>query len=866
MKFKVSEKVFEKYPEVVEVIVVARGLTNQTSKSKNILDKSKEVQKKLYEEFKEKDWMSESKYQLWIDRFKEIALDGGFLEEDDQYMPAHVSLTKRVVSGKGLPNINPIVNYYNMFSIENGIPAGGEDFSTVYGDMELGYADGSELCTTIGETKVDSVNKSEMIWKDDHSVTTRMWAWRQSVRTAITNNSSDIYFVFDFDLSLFENGIDDVEILIEKFNDGLEKYFDTKGEVAYLKKDSPEYEFDYPTKSISTGFDVKDDLGKIVAESAPKEKGSKGITKRRVESMGLIDSDNFDKKIEAIVNKAIEEKYEIIEGHFSLSQDPKMGDFSSTLPMRLSKVLKRNPRDIAENIVELLNQDESILKTFSIVEIAGPGFINFKISDSYLCEVLEDVLIDLGSFGSSSVGDNRVILVESPGWNPNKSPHVGHLLNLFLGKSLKRLFGKVGFEAIGDDIDNDKGLPVMQTIWAYQKYGEGKTPESEGVKPDLFVHGYYSVSKQMYEEDANVVSEVKEILLKWESGDPIIVGLWKQIVGWAYEGQKQVFETYGEVRDEYLWHESDVYKGGKDIVMKHIDNGVMEQLPDGAVIARIEQEYGLPDTIVVKSDGTGLYHTQDINLTLKKKDMFNPWKITWVVAEEQIAHFQRLFAILDALDIMPIENLYHFAYGFVVGKDGKKLSSRDGADLTADELYVKMHEGALNIISERSSDYTDEEKEKIARAVTIGAVKYGYLSRDPFKKIKFDMEEALSFSGKSGPYIMYAYTRGQNILKKIGDIDGFDGDIEMTIHDRDLLMKSLNYPKIIIDAANNFYPGLLAEYLYELAKTFNNFYENVSVTNSSDEEKAFRAELIQLSSHVLKDGLEVLGIDVLESM
>lgn len=859
-KISINKKIFKKFPGLVEVIVVAKGMNNETKDSRIIIEKSNEAQKEFIEKYSNTPLENEPKYSKWIESYGDV-LEGSGVDRKkvEKMLPGHLYISKTVLGGKSLPNINPIVNYYNSFELKNLVPTGGEDLQQVAGDLEMKFADGTENFMAMGSSSYEDIPSNEIIWRDDLTATVRMWAWRQSDRTKITKKTKDAYFVFDL-----LDGVYDLDngkwAPVDEFVSGLKKYFDAEVEVYYLTEANNTIEIDYKTKDKS---EFKDIDGKESEELVVK--GTKGLRKRKAESMGLVDNIHFMKELEAEVAKEL--KGTKFEKSFSLSKgnNSKFGDFSSVIALKLAKELKVSPMEIAD---EFIGAIEGKLELFSEITVAPNGFINFKVANNSLLNELKAIDSVGDSYGESKVGDNRVMLVESPGWNPNKSPHVGHLLNAFLGKTLVRLFNTVGFDAKNDDIDNDKGLPVMQTIWAYMNYGKDETPDNTNMKPDQFVHKYYAIAAKEYKESEQVQNKVKEILKKWETKDEEITEVWAKIVEWARVGQSMVYEQFGEVKDAYLWHESDVYQGGKDIVTKMIGNGVIEQIEGGALIARIEKEYGLPDTIVVKSDGTGLYHTQDINLTLQKQKKFNPWRIIWVVAEEQIAHFQRLFAILDALDIMPIENLYHYAYGWVVDKDGGKLSSRDGSELSADGLHKRLIEASSKALEERNFEGTDKEKEKIAQQIAVSAVKFAYLSTDPFKKIKFDMERAVSFSGKSGPYVMYAYTRAMSILKKAGDIKEIDiKDIGFGGLDRELMLKVFQYPEVVLASANVYMPSILAEYLFDLSKSFNNFYENVSVLNAEDEDvKNLRIVILKSITTVLRNGMEILGIEVVDRM
>ncbi|GAB4161266.1 MAG: hypothetical protein Fur003_4670 [Candidatus Dojkabacteria bacterium] len=872
MRVSVNQNVFAKFPYTTELIVVLKGVNNNTKYSREIIQLLNKQQKTLRDNSSLDLLETDPKYFKWIQLYKEILEPTENSKNfKEKTLPSHVALTKRVLEGKDIPNINPLVNYYNYMSIKWGVAFGGEDLATYLGDVTLRYCEGNEKYLGIGEDEVVQIPKGEIAWVDDHSVTCRMWGWRQSDRTKVVTDSKDV--IFYIDIIKGEEGLNDNEIeqMRNEFIEGCKKYFGAEVHWYLLDKENNEAEVNYQTRSLEEygGKELVEKYFENVA-SSHVEKGTKGIRKRKADSMGLEDKKQILSALTSQIQEVLNKAGLQIEFEMSEATNSKFGDFSSSTAMKYAKELKQAPALIAKQIVEAINKDVSLVRTFSQIDIIANGFINFTLSDIYVFEQLA-VALDDRQFGNSEVGGEKTVLIESPGWNPNKAPHAGHLLNLFLGKALTRLFEATGLKSQMVDIDNDKGIPVMQTIWAYQNFAAGKTPQDEGLAPEVFVDKLYKDGKTAYEGDEKVKEEIKKLQQAWEAGEAEIIKVWDKIVNWAREGQRNVIASYGEVFDADQTHESDVYNKGKELIIENEGKGVIEKLPDGAYIARIEQEYGVPDTIVLKSDGTGLYHTQDIALLVTRIEKYKPWRMIYVVAEEQIAHFQRLFSIVDALGLMPIDNIYHFAYGWVVGKDGKKLASRDGGQLYASELLINLIDAAKSIISARGDGKgIDKTKvEAIAKGVAIGAIKYSFLSRDPFKTIKFDMEEALSFNGKSGPYIMYAYTRGKGILEKIGETSTTSldaGSLKFNEYERTLMIKLLNYPKIVLDAANNYYPGLLADYLYEVAKLFNNFYENVNVSKSTDEEKSYRSQIIDLTTRVIKHGLKILGIECLEEM
>lgn len=861
MKFKINKEVLKKFPNMYIAIPIIKGFKNSNNKEavKELMEESEAY---LTQQFKDsKEFAEHIDIKSYFECFRKFGAN------PKKIRPTHFALGKRVIEGGHLPDVNPIVNVYNAFSIKYVTPFGGENLDHVYGDFVLSLAKGDEHWVGIGEEKAKSPKQGDLIWGDDYDISTLSLNWRQCERTKLDEKTTNGYFIMDG----FRGVNDDNIIKVAKeFSEFIVKHFGGEYEILELDANHPDAEIEFTSKSMEG---VKKPVVKVSADGAETKTGSKGIRKRRMESMGLVAKKDLGVELSGLVSETL--KGAEYEGAVTLdlSARPELADYSSNYAMQRGKSAGKNPREYAEQIISTLKSESKLDTIFSEISIAGPGFINFKLSDKFLKENLYKA-VNLGDeFTKEDVGEGKKILVESPSWNPNKAPHVGHLLNMLLGQTLKRLVENAGFNAIGDDIDNDKGLPVMQTIWAYLKNGENNTPIDMEMASDSFVEQYYLMGKKEYDASEEVQEEIKEILRKWERGDKEIREAWVKLIGWARKGHADLFELYGEIRDLYEWHESEVYEGGKEIVKNAVGKGVIEKLDDGALIARIEEEYGLPDTIVLKRDGSGLYHTQDINLTIKKKEKFNnPWMLVWVVGEDQIVHFQRLFSILDAMHIMPIDNLYHFPYGWVVGKDGKKLSSRNGVELNARGLYEMAFDKAKIAISERNDSLSDSETNEVARAVALGAIKYFMLSHDPFKTIKFDLDDALSFSGRSGPYVMYSYTRAQNVLGNIevGDVDGNSAEnyegVELTDYDRALLLKLLQYPKVIVDSVNTLYPGLLADYLYDLAKLFSSFYENVSVKDGTDKEKSMRKDMLELFATVIKAGLEVLGIGVLERM
>ncbi|MBN1618294.1 arginine--tRNA ligase [Candidatus Dojkabacteria bacterium] len=877
MEFKLSPDIIKRFPDLCEYIVIARGLNNEIP-GKWINDRIDKTYSNLKND--NNDILKESRFSVWSDVISKLAQNAGL--KSDKFKSSHIALIKRIIKGQRLPNINPVVNLYNWYSLKYGLPFGGEDLAQVYGDLELRFSDGNDKYVGIASSKIEIPSKGEIVWVDKHSVTCRMWNWRQSDRTKITKKTKDAYFIIETFSSI--DGVN-VEKVVKDFSSDLESKFGATVEISVLNKDNLSIEIDYETKDVND-IDIEENLKKTLSDKENiNPVGAKhDFLKRKVQSMGLIDETQFQSRIHNLIMSRINEFLikNQVEGvaniSLATSQNPQFGDFSCNVAMLLAGDLKKAPREIASDIVEFIDGEKELINTFASISVAPNGFINFSLNNEFIIKELNDALEKGEKYGDSSVGKDKNMLVESPSINPNAPAHVGHLLNLFIGRALTRLFSKTGFNVDVDNLINDRGIKICQAMWAIKNFSKGKTPEDEGLKSDHFVGKYYRIGIKHYKSEEKDKKEMDQMLIDWESGVPEVMELWKKVIKWAFDGHVSTLSRLDEERG-HLWLESDVYKKGKDIILNHLGNGVIEKLPDGAVIGRLKEKYGVDDVILLRSDGTSLYHTQDIFLTLQKIDKFNPWKAIWVVGNEQISHFHKLFALLDSLKILSVDRVYHFAYGMVVGKDGKKVSSRSG-DTTADSFLDMMHAAALEVMKKRKSNIklSAEQEESIAEDVGIGALRYQFLSKDPYKNIVFDKDEALSFTGKSGPYVMYSYSRARNVLrnvlesgfneKNINNVARLSSDVSSSISqiDRDLIISLLKYPKIVLEAANNYAPNILAEYLFEISSKFNNFYEHESLGEAMGSEKSLRIAISELVTRVIKRGLTVLGIKVLERM
>lgn len=549
-----------------------------------------------------------------------------------------------------------------------------------------------------------------------------------------------------------------------------------------------------------------------------------------------------------------------LENLFDTPRDIKMGDL--VLPcFILAKELKKNPMEIAKEIASGILKDDVILKT----EAAGP-YVNFFFQPKYIFQnVCKEVLKQKNKYGSSDFGKDQKILVEYSGPNTNKPLHLGHARNNILGMALSNILEFAGHKTVKANLINDRGVHINKSMLAYQKWGYGKTYQSENKKSDHFVGEYYVLYDQMKKDCPEIEDEIKVMLKKWEDGDKTILSLWKKMRKWAIDGMNETYKRMG-TKFDVVYYESDTYLEGKELIQKGLKDKIFKKEKTGEITIDLTEQ-GLDKKILLRSDGTALYITQDIATSKRKFDEYHPDKAVWVVASEQEYHFKVLFEVLEKLKIAEKKNLFHLSYGMVNLITGK-MKSREGNVVDVDNLLDELHELAKTEIKKRDSEIEDSELERRAEIIGQSALKYYLIKSNPKKDITFDPQESISFDGNTGPYIQYGYARIQSIMnkKKITARDGGFGLLG-NLEERLLVNLLAEFPKIVRMAAMEYNPADIANFLHELAQSFNRFYHDHSVLSADSEELVqARLKLIQAVGIVLKNGLGLLGIDVVEKM
>ncbi len=581
-----------------------------------------------------------------------------------------------------------------------------------------------------------------------------------------------------------------------------------------------------------------------------------------------------DKILEKI-NGAVQKAYGQVPLQLELGfpPNPEMGHFAvGCFP--LAKQFRKSPAAIAGDIAAHIHTDEIIVKAGA----AGP-YINLEIAGKLLFgDVCNHIISRDTAFGSSDMGQGRRAMVEYLAPNTNKPLHLGHLRNGALGMAVANMYQATGHWVVKANLVNDRGVHICKSMLAWQRWGNGTTPESEEIKGDHFVGKYYVRYAQEAEKDENLENEIQQMLQKWEAGDPQTIELWQMMNGWVYAGFAETYRRFGLIFDTY-YYESNTYKLGKDVIEQGLEKKSFALDPRGNTVFFLpEEEFGRdkdgePKRVtVLRADDTALYITQDIGTAILKITDHNLDYSIYVVGSEQEYHFKCLFAILAALGYEWAKNCYHLSYGMVYLPEGK-MKSREGKIVDADDLITEMIKLAADEIRQRDPEnrLSEEEVKERAEKIGVGAIKFYLLRVRPTQSINFDPAESISFDGFTGPYCQYAYARISGILEKAHGRKAALEDPDFSLlgnpEEIQLLQKLIQFPEEVQGAVKDLNPSKVAGHIFSTAKTFNQFYNRHPVLKADSPQLiAARLELIRATAVVLKNGLNLLGVDVLENM
>lgn len=586
--------------------------------------------------------------------------------------------------------------------------------------------------------------------------------------------------------------------------------------------------------------------------------------------------------IESGCKQAVEALYGAVPSDDQIQVQRTRKEFEGDLTLVVFPLLKitgKGPESSGEEIGQWLQDHIGSITGYNVVK----GFLNLVLTDSVLLDGFNEVFAT-DNYGHAAAPSGGTVMVEYASPNTNKPLHLGHLRNIFLGYSVARIQEALGHEVVKVQVINDRGIHICKSMLAWKRWGEGETPASAGIKGDHFVGKYYVKFDQEYKKEialliedgmsdeeaakkAPLIIEAQEMLQQWEKGAPEVVELWKTMNGWVYEGFDATYERMG-VGFDRIYHESETYILGRDKVMKGLNDGHFYQKEDGSVWADLEP-YGLDHKLVLRADGTAVYITQDIGTAINRfEDYPNLKQLVYTVGNEQEYHFKVLFLILEMLGFEWAKECYHLSYGMVELPSGK-MKSREGTVVDADDIMDEVVTTAKASTMElgKLDSVPEEEREALFEMLGLGALKYFLLKVDPKKGMMFDPAESVDLQGNTGPFIQYAHARISSILAKAGELPTSAGSVELLDAERDLIHLIAEFPEVIREAGENLSPALLANYVYDLVKAFNHFYQTIPILKEEDEAaKGFRVMLCAQTGRVIATGMELLGISVPERM
>lgn len=581
-------------------------------------------------------------------------------------------------------------------------------------------------------------------------------------------------------------------------------------------------------------------------------------------------------KIQHAIAKVLKELYGIENTDLEVQQNKTNfgGDFTVVI-FPLVKQLKKNPVDLGTEIGKVLTNSIEDFESFEVVK----GFLNLSLKNKTFLKYLKENEDSLGVLSKKK----ETVLVEYSSPNTNKPLHLGHVRNNLLGFSVAEILKAAGYGVIKTQIINDRGIHICKSMVAWQKFGNGATPESTGLKGDKLVGNYYVKFDQVYKKEiaeltakgveenqakkeAPIMLEAQEMLVKWEHQDPEVRKLWNMMNSWVYKGFDETYHRMGVDFDQRQ-HESQTYLLGKGLVEKGLEKGIFYKKEDGSVWVDLTDE-GLDQKLLLRADGTSVYMTQDLGTAVKRFEENDIQRAIYTVGNEQDYHFQVLFKVMKKLSYPWANEMYHLSYGMVELPNGK-MKSREGTVVDADDLMQEMYLTAKEKAQElgKLENISEAQKEKSYEIVGMGALKYFILKIDPKKKILFNPAESIDFNGNTGPFIQYTYARIQSLLVKAGFTESpIEGDYVLNDSEKDVILMISQFNEAIEKAAAALSPALIANYIYDLVKSYNSFYQTNQIIQDDLAIQNFRLELSKITGEVIQKGLKLLGISTVDRM
>ncbi len=891
MKIKIDSAIFEKHPKLLVGVIVLRGIDN--SKRRSVTEQFLNgICAQIQKNFTVDDLNNEPAIEAWRKTYREFGAN------PKKYPSSIEALMKRVIKGSSVPSINTLVDVYNYISLKNRLPIGGEDLDKLCGDVCLTYAEGNDPFIGIGSTKVAYVPKGEVIYRDDAGVTCRRWNYRECDRSKLTTETKNACLILE-DMGVL--GEEKLANLVEETAQFVTKYVGGEATIAILNAENSEIETgvdgqtgindDPEAEKNKMEMEVKQ-VGGVVeaaekaAEAEEKADHPPATTPEKPKKNVLMLSANWQDKLKDSVNTAVEKAYpEVdIEINVDYPRDTAHGDYAANAAMIIGKKLGQNPREVAEKLVETLGKVPGVEK----LEIAGPGFINFFLSNTTLNNEINKAIQKGEEYGVSTIGDGETVIVEYSQPNVAKPLGVHHLLSTIIGQVITNMYKAIGYYSVSVNHIGDWGTQFGKLIHAYKTWGDRLKVENEGIMGllELYVKFHDEVEAELAAKkeagEENPTSELEDMgraeFKKLEDGDEENMKLWQWFIEITMAEIKPIYERLNVYFNETIG-ESFYSDKMDDILEMGIEKGIFKEGEKGALICEFADEK-IPTCLVRKADGASLYATRDLATVRYRVERWKPQQLIYAVDVAQSLHFTQFFEIAKMLGLSKDTEMVHVKFGRMSLPD-KQMSTRKGNVVLMSAVLDEAVERAKKIIAEKSPDLSPEEQDDVAEKVGIGAIKYNILSQNRNTNITFEWDKMLAFEGNSGPYLQYTTARAHSILRKVGQevvtpplkdqtsmLEYTDEKVEEPENDSEVELKRMfvKYQEALLSAAQTYKPNTLTNYLFELAKAFNNFYNNSRVIGMGPETEARRVKLVKAALQVLENGLNILGVDPLKKM
>jgi len=866
MNLRVEKEIFNAYPDLKIGVILIKGL-NLSRTSSSVQSLLRGISAQRGREFEGKDVHEHPKIAVWDTAF------GNFGINPKKYPCSISALLERVKNKKEIPHINSLVDLYNYYSLKYLLPIGGDDIDWLCGDIKLTFTKGGEAFRPMNSINVEEAKEGEVAYIDRGGITCRYWNYRDCERTKFTNKTVNAMLLVE-DMSKLH--MDAFGAIIDDIVNGIKKYIGGRTESYILNEENSLVDLGIQGRTtVNDGrvpqqekvhFLEMEKLKKKELRKAKKSPKKNDIIEQIVliqedmQTLKVEDDSTLRQKIKKIMEMAIMMAFPKIvnpEVNIEYPQSREHGDYACNVAMHLTKVLGLPPRDIAEKIIKNIKQ-----KDFKI-EIAGPGFINFSINDDLLKTELKKILKEKDNYGGSKIGKGKTIVMDYSSPNIAKPLGVHHLLSTIIGQSLYNIFSYLGFECVSVNHIGDWGTQFGKLIYAYKKWGNKEVVEAAPIAEllKLYVKFHDEVEKTPELED-----EARKEFKKFEEGDEENRKLWEWFVE---ESMKEIEKTYkelGGIHFDHIQGESFYEDKMADILKEGKERNIFEIGDEGAYVVKYEDPEIAP-FVVQKKDGATLYSTRDFATLKYRINTWHPVRALYIVDTAQAMHFKQLFTAAERFPWYHGEGI-HVSFGRMHMKDGN-MSTRKGNVVLLDDVLAEGKLRALKVVEEKNPDLSD--KENVSKTVGIGAIKYSILSQNRTTDITFDWDKMLSLEGNSAPYLQYTYARAKSILRKVKDkIEDSEKkpDPENVKEKVSSLMRFFpKFSEVISFSAKEYKPNYISNYLYELAQEFNSFYSGVPVLKASNKKEVqARVKIVEAVSQIIKNGLALLGIEVVEEM